>query len=231
MNHLLNIAGQQNQQQLHNEIQVIEVCITFLQNQRNAGNLPASIKEVFSPGSCARTQSSYLDTPTHENCLENPLAHLTTFCLILVKIRGVIRAHYENTHLDFNILAHYKYCSNIWNIDNILYTAYIKSLFRQCCLQTGSWYSSSSNIIGLQFAEEPSCDWEEPKGLCLAWLLGRRHTSLPLPWSRTATVSVSLYRSDTTSLRPNLRGDMETKALHKGSWGNAVICLLINRMC
>lgn len=82
---------------------------------------------------------------------------------------------------------------------------YLKSLLGQCCLQTGSWYSNSSNIIGLQFVEEPSWDWEDPNGLCRAWLLGKRHTSLPFPCSRIATVSVSLYKSDTFNLCPNLK--------------------------
>ena len=36
------------------------------------------------------------------------------------------------------------------------WVTYLKSLLGQCCLQTGSWYSNSSNIIGLQFVEEPS---------------------------------------------------------------------------
>lgn len=84
------------------------------------------------------------------------------------------------------------------------WVTYLKSLLGQCCLQTGSWYSNSSNIIGLQFVEEPSWDWEDPKGLWRAWLLGKRHTSLPFPCSRIATVSVSLYRSDTFNLCPNL---------------------------
>lgn len=82
---------------------------------------------------------------------------------------------------------------------------YLKSLLEQCCLQTGSWYSNSSNIIGLPFVEEPSWDWEDPKGLCRAWLLGKRHTSLPFPCSRMATVSVNLYKSDTFNLCPNLK--------------------------
>lgn len=89
---------------------------------------------------------------------------------------------------------------------------YLKSLLGQCCLQTGSWYSNSSNIIGLQFVEEPSCDWEDPKGLWRAWLLGKRHTSLPFPCSRIATVSVSLYKSDTFNLCPNLKARKERDA-------------------
>lgn len=85
-------------------------------------------------------------------------------------------------------------------------TTHLKSLITQCCLQIGSWYSSSSNMIGLQFVEEPSWDWEEPKGLCLGWLLAKRQTSRPFPWSRTATVSVNLYKSETFNLCPNLKG-------------------------
>lgn len=45
------------------------------------------------------------------------------------------------------------------------WATYLKSLLGQCCLQTGSWYSNSSNIIGLQVVEEPSCDCEDPSGL------------------------------------------------------------------
>ena len=94
------------------------------------------------------------------------------------------------------------------------WVTYLKSLLGQCCLQTGSWYSNSSNIIGLQFVEEPSWDWEDPKGLWRAWLLGKRHTSLPFPCSRIATVSVSLYRSDTFNLCPNL----ETRKKRERCW-------------
>jgi hypothetical protein len=85
------------------------------------------------------------------------------------------------------------------------WVTYLKSLLEQCCRQTGSWYSNSSNIIGLQFVEEPSCDWEDPRGLWRAWLLGKRHTSRPFPCSRIATMSVNLYKSDTFNLCPNLR--------------------------
>lgn len=84
-------------------------------------------------------------------------------------------------------------------------TDYLKYLLEQCCLQTDSWYSNSSNRIGLQFVEEPSCDWEEPRGLWRAWLLGKRHTNRPFPCSRTAIVSVNLYKSDTFNLCPYLR--------------------------
>lgn len=94
------------------------------------------------------------------------------------------------------------------------WVTYLKSLLGQCCLQTGSWYSNSSNMIGLQFVEEPSWDWEDPKGLWRAWLLGKRHTSLPFPCSRIATVSVSLYRSDTFNLCPNL----ETRKNRERCW-------------
>lgn len=82
---------------------------------------------------------------------------------------------------------------------------YLKSLSEQCCLQTGSWYSSSSNRTGLQLVEEPSCDWEDPRGLWRAWLLGKRHTSRPFPCSWIAIVSVNLYKSDTFNLCPYLR--------------------------
>lgn len=43
MNHLLNIAGQQNQQQLHNEIQVIEVSSMY--------NLPTKPDKCREPSS------------------------------------------------------------------------------------------------------------------------------------------------------------------------------------
>lgn len=82
---------------------------------------------------------------------------------------------------------------------------YLKSSLEQCCLQTGSWYSSSSHRTGLQFVEEPSWDWEEPRGLWRAWLLGKRHTNRPFPCSRIAIVSVNLYKSDTFNLCPYLR--------------------------
>lgn len=89
----------------------------------------------------------------------------------------------------------------------------LKSCCEQCCLQTGSWYSNSSNTTGLPLAEEePSWDWEDPSGLWRIWLLGRRHTSLEPPCSRTATTSGSLYRSATTSLREYLRKGKERKS-------------------
>lgn len=101
---------------------------------------------------------------------------------------------------------------------------YLKSLLEQCCLQTGSWYSNSSNIIGLPFVEEPSWDWEDPKGLCRAWLLGKRHTNLPFPCSRMATVSVNLYKSDTFNLCPNLKTRKKREA-------NLRLSLIIQNTC
>lgn len=46
--------------------------------------------------------------------------------------------------------------------------AHLKSAWAQCCRQTSSWYSDSSKMMGLPVAEEPSCDWDEPRGLCRA---------------------------------------------------------------
>lgn len=99
-------------------------------------------------------------------------------------------------------------------------SANLKSCCEWCCLQIGSWYSSSSNTTGLPLVQELSWDCDDPSGLWRIWLLDKRHTSLEPPCSRTATTSGSLYRSPTTILRENLERVKGNKGIrqHKHLW-------------